>query len=130
MFHCICCGYHTRHGHLLESLEDKHTDNFLQKNVLKEFAFAGLIWLSRVACVQIGLLDSVQNSTVAHVDLEGDLHFDPIYVNTSDMPRQYAALQKLYSATGGQYWSALFQQDGLKELQTASITADTGDGLS
>ena len=80
--------------------------------------------------MQIGLLDSVQNSTVALVDLEGDLHFDPIYVNTSDMPRQYAALQKLYSATGGQYWSALFQQDGLKELQRASITADTGDGLS
>ncbi len=98
--------------------------------MLKELAFAGLIWLSRVACVQIGLLDSAQNNTVALVDLEGELHFDPIYVNTSDMPGQYAALQKVYSATGGQYWSALFQQDRLKELQTASITADMGDCLS
>jgi len=46
------------------------------------------------------------------------------------MPGQYAALQKLYLATGGQDWSALFQQDGLKDLQTAAITAGTGDSLS
>jgi len=68
VFHCVCCRYNTRHKHLIKSLVDKHTGAFLHKCSDCDFAVAGLVWLSRVDCVQIGLLDSVQNNTVALVD--------------------------------------------------------------
>lgn len=61
-------------------------------------------------------VDAVVNGTVAMVDSVEYTSFGAIYGQGHDRPEQYAALQKLYLATGQEYLSALYQQGGSKVL--------------
>ena len=84
----------------------------------------------RVTSLSIGIYDYVQNDTLALLDLsEGDLQFSSIYVQENDRTQQYAALENLYTVTGGQFWSALYHTDGAEDLLAlAAASSTTGDG--
>ena len=57
----------------------------------------------------------VNNSTgtpnlVAQTDLAGNLIITSVYQQANDIPSQYAALQQIYDATGGDHWNSAYKQ--------------------
>ena len=61
------------------------------------------------AAVTIGLQSS-DDTTLATTDLYGDLQINSVYQTENDIPEQYAALQEIYTALGGDYWYPAYKQ--------------------
>lgn len=62
------------------------------------------------AAATIGLQSSDDTTTLAVTDLYGDLQINSVYQTENDIPEQYAALQEIYTALGGDYWYPAYKQ--------------------
>ncbi|DBA88295.1 TPA: hypothetical protein ACH3X1_016535 [Trebouxia sp. C0004] len=65
---------------------------------------------SGAAAVSIGLYNSATDKIEAFTDFAGNLQLNSVYLPENDLPEQRAALQELYVALGGDYWSAAYKQ--------------------
>lgn len=78
----------------------------------------------------IGLTDFLTNTTVTAFDLaSGDFEVTSLYSIQDDQPEQRAALVTLYDATGGPYWSSLYNDstalDTYLQYEQALLTTGT-----
>ena len=63
---------------------------------------------------------------LAQTDFYGNLRINSVYQTENDIADQYAVLQEVYTALGGEYWSAVYQQTtGLEEVLAYEETLST-----
>lgn len=55
-------------------------------------------------------LQSSSGDLAAQTDWAGNLNIYSVYQPENDVPNQFAALQTIYAALGGDYWNAAFKQ--------------------
>lgn len=78
----------------------------------------------------IGLNFTSRPGLLAETDWLGNLNIYSVYQPEDDLPDQYQALQSLYDALGGDYWSAAYKQKSYAETVQALVpqaSADSAD---
>ena len=65
---------------------------------------------------------------MASTDLAGDLQINSVYQTENDIPEQYAALQEIYTALGGDYWDPAYKQ--LTDAEEVAALADASSTTS
>ena len=86
--------------------------------------------ITGASAVSIGLPSSSGTGLSAVTDLYGNLNVYSVYQPENDLPDQYAALEKIYEALGGDYWNAAYKEDNVVQLQTYESTLSTSSKLT
>ncbi|KAL0029412.1 hypothetical protein WJX77_005563 [Trebouxia sp. C0004] len=85
---------------------------------------------SGAAAVSIGLYNSATDKIEAFTDFAGNLQLNSVYLPENDLPEQRAALQELYVALGGDYWSAAYKQLTFVEEVEAIANASSASSVT
>ncbi len=67
-------------------------------------------FVAGAAAASVGLLSDITGDVLAETDFAGNLNITSVYQTENDLPDQYAALQDIYKAPGGEYWGSGYQQ--------------------